>query len=117
MASPDPKKEKQAQKKERDEEPETLSEKRNRTLPKRVDEFPELKDFYNSFDKLDVTDADGRFFFYSRDRRAYGSVRVWINLSYDYSEQEYTLPLEMRLDAYVNHAGSRVLLTHKVPYR
>ena len=61
--------------------------------------------------------ADGNFFFYSRDRRAYGSVRVWMNLSYDYSEQEYTLPLEMRLDAYVNDAGSRVLLTHKVPYR
>lgn len=45
-------------KKERDEEPTTLSEKRNKDLPKRVDAYPELKDFYNSFDQLDVTEAD-----------------------------------------------------------
>ncbi len=43
---------------ERDKEPKTQAEQRNQPLPKRVDEFPELKDFYNSFDELDVTDDD-----------------------------------------------------------
>ena len=42
----------------RDKEPETLSMQRNKELEKRADEFPELKDFYNDFDPLDVTEAD-----------------------------------------------------------
>lgn len=33
----------------------TLSEIRNRDLPKRANLFPELKDFYNSYDELEVT--------------------------------------------------------------
>ncbi len=33
----------------------TLSETRNRELPKRVDQFTDLKDFYNSYDPLEVT--------------------------------------------------------------
>jgi aminopeptidase N len=42
----------------RESEPETLSQQRNKQLPKRVAEFEELKDFYNAFDELDVTDQD-----------------------------------------------------------
>ena len=49
---------KPAEKEERDAEPETIAEQRNRALPKRVDRFPELKDFYNEFDELDVTPQD-----------------------------------------------------------
>ncbi|MDZ4781634.1 MAG: hypothetical protein SGJ19_15390 [Planctomycetia bacterium] len=45
-------------KKDRAEEPVTKAKERNKPLPKRVDEFPELKDFYNSFDELDVTPDD-----------------------------------------------------------
>lgn len=58
LASADPEVEKGEQKKERDEAPETISSQRNKDLPKRADIFPELKDFYNDFDKLNVTDAD-----------------------------------------------------------
>jgi hypothetical protein len=47
------------QKKERDAEPTTLSQERNKELKDiRANEFPDLKDFYNEFDRLDVTDAD-----------------------------------------------------------
>jgi hypothetical protein len=35
--------------------PPTLSETRNKPLPKRVDQYLELKDFYNSYDELEVT--------------------------------------------------------------
>ncbi|MEM7455556.1 MAG: M1 family metallopeptidase [Planctomycetota bacterium] len=43
---------------ERDSSPLTLSAERNADLPKRTDDFPELLDFYNSYDELDVTDRD-----------------------------------------------------------
>lgn len=58
----DPYVDKVRRKKERDEEPESLSEIRNKKLPKRTDNFPELKDFYNEYDDLDVTDADRKKF-------------------------------------------------------
>ena len=54
----DPYKEKTARKNKRDEEPERLFQKRNKPLPKRVDAFPELKDFYNEFDELEITEKD-----------------------------------------------------------
>jgi hypothetical protein len=50
--------EKSARKAERDAEPTTLSEQRNERLPKVVDQKPELKDFYNAYDPLDVTEQD-----------------------------------------------------------
>ena len=58
LESPDPKIAKAAKKQDRDEEPETLSKRRNQSLPKRTQRFPELKDFYNDFDELDVTELD-----------------------------------------------------------
>lgn len=42
----------------RDEEPVTLSTRRNQPLPKFVEQYPELLDFYNNFDKLNVTPKD-----------------------------------------------------------
>ncbi|MCR9293098.1 MAG: M1 family metallopeptidase [bacterium] len=51
----DPDKEADRKRAERDAQTPTLSETRNKPLPKRVDQFPELKDFYNSYDELDVT--------------------------------------------------------------
>ena len=54
----DPYKEKTARKNKRDEEPERLFQKRNKPLPKRVDAFPELKDFYNEYDELEITEKD-----------------------------------------------------------
>jgi len=53
-----PEQEKARKKQQRDEEPETLAEKNNKPLTKRVDVFPELQDFYNKFDELDVTAQD-----------------------------------------------------------
>jgi hypothetical protein len=58
----DPVVEKKRQKRERDEEPVTKSQERNEDLPKRVEEYPDLLDFYNKFDELDVTPKDRRNF-------------------------------------------------------
>jgi hypothetical protein len=54
----DPKKEKAIERKEQDEQPESLSKQRNKELPKRANLYPDLKDFYNSFDPLKVTPDD-----------------------------------------------------------
>jgi hypothetical protein len=43
---------------ERDAEPETLAQRNNRPLEKRSDRFPELLDFYNRYDELDVTQKE-----------------------------------------------------------
>jgi aminopeptidase N len=58
LDSRDPDIEKPKLREERDEEPVTLSAQRNQPLPKRVDQYEELKDFYNSYDDLDVTPQD-----------------------------------------------------------
>ena len=55
----DPDLEKPRKKKERDDRAATdLSRQRNAELPKYADLVPGLKDFYNSFDELDVTEKD-----------------------------------------------------------
>jgi hypothetical protein len=53
-----PEVDKGASAKERAAQPQTLSQQRNRALPKRVDEYPSLRDFYNTYDELVVTDQD-----------------------------------------------------------
>lgn len=58
LSAGDPDVDKPKAKAKRDAEPTTKSAERNKELPKRVDRFPELKDFYNEFDELDVTDED-----------------------------------------------------------
>ncbi len=54
----DPRETKAQRRKDQDDQPVTLSKERNKDLPKRVDQFPDLKDFYNSYDPLIVTDAE-----------------------------------------------------------
>ena len=51
----DPDVDKPAEKTRREAAPKSLSSQRNADLPKRVDDYPELKDFYNSYDDLEVT--------------------------------------------------------------
>lgn len=59
---PKPEDSKGLAKKDRAKEPETLSKKRNKSLAKRADKYPELYDFYNKYDELNVTDGDKRSF-------------------------------------------------------
>ncbi len=47
---------------EREAEPQTLSRERNQPLSKRVDREPRLKDFYNDWDELEVSDWDREHF-------------------------------------------------------
>ena len=62
LSDGDPAREAQEKRAERSKEPVTLSEQRNKQLPKLVDAFPDLKDFYNSFDDLKVSEEDKKSF-------------------------------------------------------
>jgi len=62
LDSGNPEIDKARSKAQRDAQPQTLPQQRNRDLPKRVDAFPELKDFYNTYDELDVTEKDRQDF-------------------------------------------------------
>lgn len=55
-----PEVEKGLKREDREQQPLTLSKERNADLAKYLDRFDNLKDFYNSFDELDVTDQDRR---------------------------------------------------------
>jgi len=67
LAGGDPEQEKPLQKKEKDEQPVSLSKERNQDLPRRLDAFPELKDFYNGYDPYLVTDKDRKEFAQKRE--------------------------------------------------
>jgi len=54
----DPEIDKARERAERDDQPQTLSHMRNKDLPKRSDRFPDLLDFYNEYDELDVAPQD-----------------------------------------------------------
>ncbi len=60
--SRDPDIEKPIQVEKRESIPESNSERLNQPLPKRVDQYPDLKDFYNSYDELEVTPEDRKAF-------------------------------------------------------
>lgn len=58
----DPVKGSELKRQEKAEKPETLAQKHNKPLKKRIGRFPELSDFYNDFDELAVSDADKQKF-------------------------------------------------------
>lgn len=57
-----PEVEKLVSKKEKETEPVTLSAQRNKPLRKRVEDFPELNDFYNNFDEFSVLPSEKKAF-------------------------------------------------------
>jgi hypothetical protein len=62
LDSRDPAIEKKKKKQEEDELPKTTTKERNYPLSKRVDRFPELKDFYDSFDETTVLPSEKKKF-------------------------------------------------------
>jgi hypothetical protein len=117
LAAEEAKAEKEAQRK-------TLSQQRNESLPKRVDEFPELKDFYNEYDPSAVTDQQRKAYekalseMSDKERAMLESTDRFYRVSFknvgglvmpiilmatleDGSEQEFRIPAEIwRIDAH-----------------
>ncbi|HEX8178297.1 MAG TPA: M1 family metallopeptidase [Pyrinomonadaceae bacterium] len=134
LDSLDPDVEKAARQQERTAQPETLSQQRNKPLPKRVDEFPSLRDFYNTYDELVVTEQDRaqyqRFLatltprerellklgmnFYVVDLKNVGGLVMPVILQIEYedgTQEELRIPAEIwRLN---NYDVSKLIMTPK----
>lgn len=54
--------EKEILRKQANAQPRTLSQQRNENLPKRIDQYPSLRDFYNDYDQYKVSDLEQQTF-------------------------------------------------------
>ncbi|QNA90274.1 M1 family metallopeptidase [Massilia sp. Dwa41.01b] len=68
VSTQNPEIEKAWRRKLREAEPTSLSDQRNKGMPRRVDAHPELKDFYNEHDEFTVTNADRNKFNESQEK-------------------------------------------------
>ncbi len=116
----DPAIEKKKKKQEEDELPKTTTKALNEPLPKRVDRFPELKDFYDSFDETTVLPSEKKKFdtlikelieeeidpkllqtkhnFYAIQLRNVGGLITPVILKFEYTDgsaEELKLPAEV----------------------
>lgn len=113
-----PEVEKPLSQKQAAEEPETLSRQRNKSLPKRIDQYPSLRDYYNDFNQYAVTEQDrtayqeflsrlsdsekqlvnGNNYFYVVDLKNIGGLvmPVIFRLEYmDGTSEKITIPVEI----------------------
>lgn len=120
--------------KQREAQPETLSQQRNRPIPKRVEQFPSLADFYNTYDELKVTEHDRAeyqkflatltdqekqllttgFNFYLIDLKNVGGLVMPVILDVEYTDgtkEEMRIPAEIW--RYNNSQVSKLIVTNK----
>ncbi|MDQ2745962.1 MAG: M1 family metallopeptidase, partial [Acidobacteriota bacterium] len=117
-----------------DAQPKTLSQQRNEALPKRVDQFPSLKDLYNDVDKYKVSDEDkqtfqtylnglsdsdkaivnGNNYFYVIDLKNVGGLVMPLIFKMEYvdgTSEEIRIPAEIW--RYNNFDVSKLIITKK----
>ena len=110
--------EKGIQRQQRENRPRTLSQQRNESLPKRIDQYPSLKDFYNEYDPLAITEQDrrayqqflstlserekqllqGNFYFYVVDLKNVGGLVMPLIFKVEYMDgtsEEIRVPVEI----------------------
>ncbi len=120
--------------KQREAQPETLSQQRNRDIPKRVEQFPSLADFYNTYDELKVTAHDRAeyqkflatlteqekqllntgFNFYLIDLKNVGGLVMPVIFEIEYTDgtkEEMRIPAEIW--RYNNSQVSKLIVTNK----
>jgi hypothetical protein len=130
----DPEAEKGVRSAERGARPETLSQQRNRPIPKRVEQFPSLKDFYNTYDELVVTEQDREEYqkflgtlteqerallasgmnFYFVDLKNVGGLVMPVILQIEYADgtkEELRIPAEIW--RYNNEQVSKLIMTKR----
>ena len=126
--------EREAARQEKAAQPQTLSQQRNQSLPKRIDEFPSLRDFYNTYDEFKVTARQREEFakyletlteqerallnngisFYVVELKNVGGLVMPVILLVEYADgtkEELRIPAEIwRFD---NHNVTKVIATNK----
>jgi hypothetical protein len=114
--------------------PKTLSQQRNEALPKRIDQYPSLRDFYNDFDRFKVTDLEqqnfqafissldeaeksilnGGYYFYVVDLKNIGGLVMPLIFKVEYMDgtsEEIRVPAEIW--RYDNFNVSKLIVTKK----
>ncbi|MGB0954163.1 MAG: M1 family metallopeptidase [Planctomycetota bacterium] len=91
LSTLDPEVENALKQEARDAEPETLQHERNAPIPKRFDVFPELKDFYDSYDPLATTPQQQKDYL-----RLHASLNDWEREQLEADWQFYILEVENR---------------------
>ena len=115
-------------------QPKTLSQQRNESLPKRVDQYPSLKDLYNDVDKFKITEADrqtfqnyiagledkdkaiinGNYYFYVVNLKNIGGLVMPLIFKVEYADgtsEEIRIPAEIW--RYNNSEVSKLIITKK----
>jgi hypothetical protein len=126
--------ERETARKEKAAQPETLTQQRNKTEPKRIDEFPSLRDFYNTYDEFKVTAKQREEFekylatltdqekallnlglnFYVIDLKNVGGLVMPVILEIEYTDgtkEELRIPAEIW--RYDNFNASKAIATSK----
>lgn len=132
--SQNPDVEQEIRRKQQNAEPKTLTQQRNESLPKRLDEYPSLRDMYNDVDRFAVTDkqrADyqqfaatlsdkekellsGNYFFYVVDLKNLGGLVMPVIFKVEYMDgtgEEIRIPAEIW--RYNNTDVSKLIITKK----
>jgi hypothetical protein len=110
--------EKELQRRAENERPRTLSQQRNESLPKRIDQYPSLRDFYNDNDQFRITDVErkdyqnfvaslddveksiinGGYYFYTVDLKNVGGLVMPLIFKVEYMDgtsEEIRVPVEI----------------------
>ncbi len=126
--------EKELQRKQANERPRTLSQQRNESLPKRIDQYPSLRDFYNAYDQFNVTDQERQayrdfmatlndnekvlivagYYFYVVDLKNIGGLVMPLTFRVEYvdnTSEEIRVPAEIW--RYNNFDVSKLIVTKK----
>lgn len=126
--------EKEILRKQENAKPKTLSQQRNEGLPKRIDQYPSLRDMYNDLDELKVTDAarkdyqtflltldendkqllNANYYFYVVDLKNVGGLVMPVIFKVEYldgSSEEIRIPAEIW--RYDNFNVSKMIVTKK----
>lgn len=115
-------------------QPRTLSQQRNESIPKRIDQYPSLRDFYNDYDQFKVTDQEkqayqqflstlnekernlinGNYYFYVVDLKNIGGLVMPLIFRVEYvdgTNEEIRVPAEIW--RYNNFDVSKLIVTRK----
>jgi len=126
--------EKELLRKQANERPRTLSQQRNENLPKRIDQYPSLRDFYNDYDQYRITDIErkdyqtflgslsekergflsGNYYFYIADLKNVGGLVMPLIFKVEYMDgtsEQIRVPAEIW--RYNNFEVSKLIVTRK----
>ncbi len=129
-----PEVEKKIMRDEANRRPKTLSQQRNKSLPKRIDQYPSLRDFYNDYDEFAVTEIErdkykefletlddveksllnADYYFYVVDLKNIGGLVMPVILKVEYmdgSTEEIRIPAEIW--RYDNFNVSKLIVAKK----